>query len=121
MDDPDPRAGARGPAATEPTIVLTTLPTMEAGESLVRALVEEGLIACGNLVPGVRSIYRWEGNVVAEAEVLAILKTVTTSVTPVFDRISQLHPYSVPELVELRTEHVAASYRAWVLSASEGG
>jgi len=121
MADPAAPADTGGAPDAGLAVVLTTVPGIEAGEALVRALVEEGLIACGNLIPGLRSIYRWEGKVVAESEVLAVLKTASTSVGPVFERVTRLHPYSVPEIVELRTGNVASAYLAWVMSCMKGG
>jgi periplasmic divalent cation tolerance protein len=100
-------------------LVLTTVPDMAVGESMIRVLVDERRIACGNLVPGVLSIYRWEGEVVREQEVLAVLKTAAASVESVFNRITELHPYSVPELVELEARSVARTYRDWVLESSK--
>lgn len=92
---------------------------MDAAEALVRTLVEERLIACGNLVPGVVSIYRWEGAIERDSEVLAILKTAETSVDALFQRIGALHPYAVPEIVEVDVGAVAGGYSDWVLESSK--
>jgi len=100
-------------------LVITTVPDLQVGESLVRTLVEERLIACGNLVPGLISIYRWEGRVARENEVLVLMKVAARFVDRLFDRITELHPYSVPEVVELSVEKVAESYRRWVIESTE--
>ncbi|HEX7243088.1 MAG TPA: divalent-cation tolerance protein CutA, partial [Longimicrobiaceae bacterium] len=71
---------------TDIALVLTTVPDAETGERIVRALVDERLIACGNLLPGVASIFRWKGEVQREGEVLVLMKTRTASVERLFRR-----------------------------------
>jgi periplasmic divalent cation tolerance protein len=95
-------------------LLLSTLPTPEAAEEMVARLVDERLIACGNLVPGLRSIYRWQGEVARETEVLAILKTSRSRVGELLRRAAELHPYEVPELVAIAPETVAGAYARWV-------
>ncbi len=102
-------------------IVLTTLPDREAAEGMVRTLVEESAIACGNIVPGVQSIYRWDGEVVDESEVFVVMKTAAGSVERLFERVAELHPYSVPELVQLPVERVSGPYGRWVIESTRGG
>ncbi len=96
------------------TLVLTTAPDAETGERLVRQLVDERLAACGNLVPGVVSIYRWEGAVQREGEVLVLLKTCGGSVERLFERVVELHPYEVPELLGFPVGAGLAAYCQWV-------
>jgi periplasmic divalent cation tolerance protein len=98
--------------------VLTTLPDLESGENFVRTLVEERLIACGNLLDGVVSVYRWEGRVVRESEVLVLMKSGASNVAGLFDRIREIHPYSVPEVVELPVGAVARAYSEWVMQST---
>lgn len=95
-------------------LVLTTVADLEAGERLVRQLVEERLAACGNLVPGLVSIYRWGGEIAREGELLVLLKTRASGVSALFRRVEQLHPYEVPELVALPVDAVAEAYGRWV-------
>jgi periplasmic divalent cation tolerance protein len=99
---------------TEAVVVLVTVPTPEAGADLVRALVDEGLAACGNVLPGVRSIYRWAGEIHDDAEALLLLKTERRLVPALKDRLPALHPYQVPELLVLPVEDGLAPYLAWV-------
>jgi len=101
------------------SIVLTTLPDAESGEVLVRTLLSESLIACGNLVPNVISIFRWEGQVVREREVIVILKTTSASIDQLFSRITELHAYSVPEVVELPVGALARTYGDWVRDSAK--
>ena len=104
-----------GDAADDLLLVLTTLPDREAAERLVRQLVEERLVACGNLIPGLQSIYRWKGEVASEAEVLVLLKTSRGRVDRLFERAAELHPYEVPELVAVTAAEVSRAYCQWVL------
>jgi periplasmic divalent cation tolerance protein len=96
------------------TLVLTTVPDLDAGERLVRQLVEERLAACGNLIPGLVSIYRWGGEVAREGELLVLLKTRASGVPALFRRVEELHPYEVPELVALPVDTVSDAYGRWV-------
>ena len=117
------------PASTEPSgdqpavrLALTTAPTEAVAEEIGLALVEEGLVACVNVVPGLTSIYRWRGAVEREREVLLILKTTAPSVEPLRARLVELHPYEVPELVALDVADGHGPYLDWVRSeVAQGG
>ena len=100
-------------------VVLVTAPTADVGERLVRALVDERLIACGNIVPGVVSVYRWQGAVERDAEVLLVLKTTEAAVPKLLERVPELHPYDVPEVLVLAVEKGFESYLAWVNAETE--
>ena len=105
---------------TEVRVVLVTMPTAERAAELARALVEERLAACGNVVPGLRSIYRWEGRVVDEPEVLLVLKTTAARFEALRDRVLALHPYPVPEVLALPVDAGSAAYLAWVGAETAG-
>lgn len=98
--------------------VLVTAPDREVGARLARALVGEGLAACVNLVPGVTSVYRWQGEVCEDAEVLLVVKTTAARLDPLRARVLELHPYEVPELVALAPAAVEARYLAWLQAAA---
>jgi periplasmic divalent cation tolerance protein len=100
-------------------VVLVTTPDAEVGARIGRTLVEEGLAACANLVPGVRSIYRWEGAVHDDAEVLLILKTRAALSGALAARVRALHPYQVPEVVALPVAGGSEPYLDWVRRAAE--
>jgi periplasmic divalent cation tolerance protein len=97
-----------------PLVVLVTCPTAERAAELARALVEERLAACGNVVPGLRSIYRWEGKVQDDAEALLVLKTTRARFEALRDRVLALHPYQVPEVIALAIEAGSAPYLEWI-------
>ncbi len=99
---------------TDTVVVLVTAPSAEKAADIARALVEERLAACGNVVPSVRSIYRWEGKVQDEAEALLVLKTTRARFPALRDRVLALHPYQVPEVLALPVEAGSEGYLAWV-------
>jgi len=117
-----PGAPWYSPAVSDaPLLALTTLPSAEAAATVARVLVEEQLAACVNLVPGVRSIYRWQGAVVDDAEVLCLIKTSRDRLAALTARLIALHPYEVPELVTLPVDGGHAPYLAWVLASVTPG
>lgn len=108
----DPAAGEVGAR-----VVLMTAPDRAVGESLARTLVEEGVATCATLIPGVVSIYRWQGELERQEEVQVILKTGAARVPALVARAAELHPYDVPELLVLPVVGGLPAYLGWV----EGG
>lgn len=106
---------------TDAIVVLVTAPSAEVAAALARTLVEEGLAACGNVVPGLRSIYRWEGKVQDEPEALLLLKSRAEAFDRLAARIVELHPYDVPEVLRLGVEAGHAPYLAWIRDAVRSG
>jgi len=106
--------------ADEPDVqlVFVTAPDGATAGRLARTLVEERLVACANIVPGVRSIYRWQGSVEDDAEVLLILKTRSDRVAELAARVSELHPYDLPEVIALAAAGGSLPYLAWVTEES---
>jgi len=100
--------------ATDVRTVLLTAPDADVAERLGRALVEERLAACANIVPGVVSVFRWDGRVQREAEVLVIVKTTDQRVEDLRARVVELHPYQVPEVLVLPVLAGHAPYLEWV-------
>jgi periplasmic divalent cation tolerance protein len=99
---------------TDALVVLVTTPTPERAAEIARAVVEERLAACGNVVPGLRSIYRWEGKLQDDSEALLVLKTTRARFDALRDRVLALHPYEVPEVIALPIEAGSAKYLAWI-------
>lgn len=97
-----------------PLVVLITAPDGKTARTLAVELVERRLAACVNIVPGVTSIYRWEGAVEQAQEVLLLAKTCRSRLAELEDALLELHPYDVPEFVALEPAHVEARYRAWL-------
>lgn len=102
-----------GPA-TDARVVLVTAPDVDTARRLARAWVDAKLVACVNLVPGIESIYRWEGKVESASEVLLVVKTTADRVAELEASLPGLHPYAVPEFVVLDAMHVAPRYAAWL-------
>ena len=102
---------------TEMLLVFSTFATEEDAARVVRALLEERLIACGNLLPGARSLYRWQGEVADEREVVAILKTRKQDWPALLSRLHELHPFEIPECVAVRIAAGAPKYLAWLEDA----
>ena len=103
--------------AEEALVVFATFPDVDTARRIVRILVEERLAACGNLVPGVESIYRWQGQIETSAEVLAVLKTDLGHYRALEARLLALHPYEVPESLALRVEEGSPAYLRWLTDA----
>jgi periplasmic divalent cation tolerance protein len=99
-------------------------PSADAAGDVAQTLVGEQLCACVNIVREVRSIYRWQGEVVSTSEVLCLLKTQKARQPELVARLSELHPYEVPELVTIDPAAVNPPYLQWVLAEttpSSGG
>lgn len=101
---------------TDLQLVLITAPPAQA-LALADALVERRLAACVNILPGVRSVYRWQGRRVEDEEQLLICKTTTARLPALQTAVLELHPYETPEVVALPSSHVLPRYAAWVATA----
>jgi periplasmic divalent cation tolerance protein len=95
-------------------VVLVTVPNQDVAASLARTLVEEKLVACVNILPGIRSIYSWQGTICDEAELLCVLKTRRELFPTVRERVVALHPYQVPEVIALPLTLGHAPYLDWL-------
>jgi periplasmic divalent cation tolerance protein len=95
-------------------VVLTTLATSQSAVTLVRALLERRIVACGTLLPGARSLYRWEDRVADEAEVVVLLKTRRQRLPALEAAFAELHPYTAPELLVLDVAGGLERYLGWI-------
>ncbi len=95
-------------------VVLVTAESEEEGARIAKSLVEHRLCACVNLIPKVRSIYRWEGAVCDDAEVLLVIKTTRGKLQALSDHVAANHGYEVPEVIALALDQGRASYLAWL-------
>jgi periplasmic divalent cation tolerance protein len=108
---------------TPPIVVVLCTAPAAAGDGrlgaddLARRLVEEQLCACVNVVPGVRSFFRWQDKVERADELLLICKTTAVAAHRLRDRIAELHPYQVPEVLELAVAAGLPAYLEWLTAA----
>jgi periplasmic divalent cation tolerance protein len=115
MASPDPAA----PCPAHFVVVLMTAPDADVASRIASTLVDERLVACVNLLPGLRSIYRWEGKRCDEPEVLCLMKTRLDRFPALRDRIATLHPYQVPEIIALPLATGSAAYLDWILQSTK--
>jgi periplasmic divalent cation tolerance protein len=102
-------------------VALTTFGDEDTAVAVVRELVERRLVACGTLLPGARSLYRWRGEVADAPEVVVLLKTTVDRVEALTATLPEVHPYEVPELVVLPVTAGLPAYLAWVAGEVHGG
>jgi periplasmic divalent cation tolerance protein len=105
--------------ANEHLVVLITAPAGAKEADLARALVDERLVACVNLIPAIRSFYRWERAVHDDSEVLLVCKTTTARYPELERRVVELHPYDEPEVIALTIAQGSASYLQWVTDETQ--
>jgi periplasmic divalent cation tolerance protein len=98
-------------------IVLTTTADPEEGARLAHTLVEERLAACVTVIPGVQSVYRWQGEVETSSETLLLLKTEQGQLSTLETRLHALHSYQTPEFLVLRVESGSPAYLDWLHAA----
>jgi periplasmic divalent cation tolerance protein len=99
---------------TGPVVVLSAVGAPPDAERIARALVEERLAACVNVVPGVVSVYRWKGAVERENELMLVIKTMAAQLDALKARLVELHPYELPEVVVIPIGGGHAPYLAWL-------
>jgi periplasmic divalent cation tolerance protein len=101
----------------KPVIVLTTVGADFDPRPLARELVEARLAACVNIVPGVESVYRWEGKVAEDGEKLLLIKTTDERLDELQRALLAKHPYDVPEFVVITPDDVRGAYREWLIES----
>ncbi len=97
-------------------IMLCTAPDQQTAETLARAVVGDGLVACVNIIAQVKSIYRWKGKVCEDGEQLLVMKTSKARLVELSARVRALHPYDTPELIATPLSGGWAPYVDWVRS-----
>jgi periplasmic divalent cation tolerance protein len=104
----------------ETVLVYTTWPSVGEAEAAGRRLVEEKLCACVNILPGMVSVYAWEGKIERSEEAVMILKTARGRAAELMDRVRAAHPYDTPAIIELAVAGVDPRYGAWIVAESGG-
>ncbi len=108
MSDPKP----------EVRVVLCTCPP-EHAERIARTVLEERLVACVNIVSGVKSLYWWKGEIQDDSETMLVIKTPTETYAKLERRLIEIHPYQVPEVISLEVVDGSRSYISWVREAAD--
>ena len=99
-------------------LLYTTWPDSDGPERAAQTLLEEGLIACANILGEARSVFRWQGEICRETEIIALFKTSTAQAAAVRDRLAALHPYEEPCILNLGVSEAASApgFVHWVNS-----
>jgi len=95
-------------------------PDAASAQAIAEALVGERLAACVNRLPGIRSTYRWQGEVITDSEELLLIKTTAGCFDALQSRLLQLHPYELPELVAVPVARGHEAYLDWVRTNAAG-
>lgn len=106
--------------AEEVRIALTTAASQEEAERIAHALVEDRLAACVNIIPGLTSIYRWQGAVETAGEILLLIKTTVANLATVEEAVRRLHSYDVPEFLVLTPGAASKPYLDWLVESCRG-
>jgi periplasmic divalent cation tolerance protein len=101
---------------TELLLVMTSLPDKDAAKGLAKRLIDTRLAACVQIQPGAESIYRWEGRICEEQEVVLAAKTTDEQWPAISAFIKQNHPYDVPEIIAQPITHSHTEYARWVIA-----
>jgi periplasmic divalent cation tolerance protein len=97
-------------------VVLCTVPSEEVAVQIAQQLLAERLVACVNILPGVRSLYRWQGKLEDERELMLMMKTSADRLDALIPRVRELHPYEVCEVLALDVAAGSQPYMDWVLA-----
>jgi periplasmic divalent cation tolerance protein len=100
---------------TRVRVVLCSVPSEDVGVKIAQALLGENLVACVNILPGVRSLYRYQGKLEDDRELLLVIKTADDRLDQVMRRVPELHPYEVCEVIALEVGAGSQPYLDWVL------
>lgn len=104
---------------TDFRIVFITVPNMEEAKRIANGLVEAHLAACVNIIPGIQSIYRWQGEIQSDAECLLVCKTETSQWDNLSAWVTNHHPYEVPEILQIPVTAGSQAYLQWLSACLE--
>lgn len=102
------------PAQTHSHLALVTVPDRATAQRLAKACLEQHLVACANILPGVESVYWWQGKIESEQELLILFKTTSQNLSQLQDLILREHPYDVPEFISFPIDTGSPDYLSWI-------
>lgn len=102
--------------SSEPIVVLMTAANREEADTIAEMLVAERLAACVQILPEIESVYRWQGEVKREQEILVLAKTLRSRFAELETKVRSMHSYDAPEIVALPTTESSAPYLAWLIA-----
>jgi periplasmic divalent cation tolerance protein len=105
----------------KPVLVYATFPTLEAAQSTAEAVVERGLAACANILPGMVSVYVWEGKLQTEQETAMLLKTMAGRADALVEEVLRMHAYANPAILVLPVTGGSQAFLDWITAATSGG
>jgi len=105
---------------TQFLLVFSTFPSLKEAKKIIKSLVEEKLVACGNISAPIHSIYTWKGKTCEEREYLALFKTVASKYPLLEKRLKTLHSYEVPEIIAVPMSKGSQSYLKWLSESLHG-
>ncbi len=95
-------------------LILCTCPDQDSAQTIAEHLIDQKLAACVNILPGITSIYSWQGNRESAQELLLVIKTTKTVYGALEKTITELHPYELPEIIAVNIENGSAGYLSWI-------
>lgn len=98
----------------KPVMIITTVPDIDTGQKIANYLVEEKLAACVNIIPRVTSIYRWQGQIQTDTELLVLIKSTQSMEHTIYEAVKDMHPYELPELITVSIDRGDGDYLQWI-------
>jgi len=111
------QASSKNISSSNFQVIICTCPDQEVAETIAENIVAQRLAACVNILPKVRSIYHWEGNIESANESLLLIKTHADKFDSLQNTITNIHPYEVPEIISLDINKGLPSYLSWLSSS----
>ena len=98
-------------------IAVTTCPTLEIATQLANDVIEQQLAACVNIIPAIKSVYKWKGKIEHDSESLLIIKTMKQQLASLEKLVLKLHPYETPEFISMPIESGSKAYLDWITTS----